>query len=739
MGLSIERLEPRILLSAFTELVSLASDGSQGDDWSHVPCISADGRYTAFESNADNFVAGDTNNAPDVFVYDRGADTIERVSVASDGTQANGSSYRPALSANGRWVAFHSAADNLVAGDTNGTEDVFVYDRQTGSVERVSVASDGTEGDDSSIGASVSADGRYVAFESWAGNLVSHDTNGARDVFVYDRQCDAVERVSVASDGTQGDSWSWEPDISADGRHVAFSSYAGNLVPDDGNGLADIFMYDRQTGMVERVSVAFDGTESNGSSSGSAISADGRFVAFESSAGNLVPGDSNGGLDIFVYDRDADSIERVSLAADGTQANSWSWEPAISAHGRYVAFRSSADNLVPGDTNGVGDVFIYDRQPDSPERVSVASGGAEANDWSYMPAVSADGRHVVFHSAADNLVPGDGNDAWDVFVRDRGPAELMWGLNPNNGVFVREGINDSYRAGTDWLRVPGRLAQVSVGEASVWGINPNGGIFCREGIARTDLTGRGWERATGTLSQVSVGEMGVVWGVNAAGGIFVREGVTEGEPAGTGWSRVWGRLAYVNAGEGCVWGINPNGGIFVREGIDAANPAGTGWTQVPGTLAQVSVGGMGLVWGLNDAGGIFVREGVVEGNLPGTAWTRVAGRLGQLSAGVGALWGVNANGGIFYRTGVSAGTPKGTGWARCRGRLEQVSIGVAEVLSTTTSTALAETANVEGTISSGSLRAGMRSPRAFDSDLLESPDTLERLGIADAEADGELW
>src|SRR5213592_4033360 len=255
-----------------TERVSVASGGTtEGNDTSLGSALSADGRFVAFDSSATDLVAADTNGVSDVSVHDRQTGTTERVSVASHGAQGNGSSglvtfaFPPALSADGRFVAFVSAATNLVASDTNGATDVFVHDRQTGTTERVSVASDGTEGNAASAGATLSADGRFVAFHSAATNLVAGDTNATNDVFVHDRQTGITERVSVASDGTQGNKASSYPALSADGRFVAFDSDATNLVAGDTNGTTDVFVHDRQTGTTERVSVASGGgTQGNG-------------------------------------------------------------------------------------------------------------------------------------------------------------------------------------------------------------------------------------------------------------------------------------------------------------------------------------------------------------------------------------------------------------------------------------------------------------------------------------------
>ncbi|MHB8974090.1 MAG: SdrD B-like domain-containing protein [Pirellulaceae bacterium] len=343
------------------ERVSVTTNGTQGNDLSNSASISADGRYVAFTSAASNLVPDDTNGFADVFVYDRQADLIERVSIASDGTQANHMSSAPSISADGRYVAFISGASNLVPGDTNRQQDVFVYDHQMNTTERVSIASDGTQTTGLSSDPSISADGRYVAFNSQASNLVPGDTNAATDVFVYDRQTDTIERVSVAANGAQanGPCFVYGSPISADGRYVAFYSYASNLVPSDTNGTDDIFVYDRQADTIERVSVAADGTQGNGKSGSPSISLDGRYVGFTSLASNLIPGDTNGTYDNFVYDRQTDAIQRVSVATDGTQGNAESnYPPAFSGDGHYVAFTSAASNLVPGDTNGIGDIFV---------------------------------------------------------------------------------------------------------------------------------------------------------------------------------------------------------------------------------------------------------------------------------------------------------------------------------------------------------------------------------------------
>lgn len=428
-----------------TERVSVASDGTEANFYSYAsPAISTDGRYVAFESTASNLVPEDTSRRSDVFVRDRVTGTTERVSIASDGTEANQGSYLPAISSDGRYVAFSSYASNLVPGDTNGYYDVFVHDRTKGTTERVSVASDGTEANIYSTYPAISADGRSIAFRSYATNLVPGDTNGRADIFVHDRESGSTERVSVASDGTQSNAHSYLPSISADGSYIAFSTSASTLVPGDTNGQFDVFVRDRSAATTARVSVASDGGQSNAYSSIPAISANGRHVAFESTATNLVPTDTNGAEDVFIHDRTTGATERISVTPEGAEGNHHSGHPVMNADGRYVAFLSAASNLVPDDTNARTDVFVYARATGSTERASVSSIGAEANDYSIEPAISPDGRYVGFLSPASNLVPHDTNGFDDVFVHEQGGSQsAVSGLSVQD---TPEGVDVSGRA-----------------------------------------------------------------------------------------------------------------------------------------------------------------------------------------------------------------------------------------------------------------------------------------------------
>ena len=412
--------QPAFTASNQTTRASVASDGVEGEDGdSNEPAISADGRYVAFSSRATNLVAGDANGVADIFVHDRQTGETTRVSVDSNGVEGNGHSYSPAISGDGRFVAFYSGATNLVAGDTNEEHDIFVHDRQTRETTRVSVDSAAVQGDQGSFEPAISGDGRYVAFRSSATNLVAGDTNTRTDIFVHDRQTGETTRVSVDSSGVQGNSYSYQPAISGDGSFVAFLSEASNLVVGDTNARNDIFVHDRQTRETTRVSVDSAAVQGNNSSFEPAISADGRFVAFYSHATNLVVGDTNNTVDIFVHDHQTGQTTRVSVESDGLQGNDGSVYPSISADGRFVAFESLATNMVAEDTNGVRDIFVHDRQTGETTRVSVDSDGLQGNNVSYSPSISSDGLFVAFTSLATNLVAGDTNSAEDIFVYDR--------------------------------------------------------------------------------------------------------------------------------------------------------------------------------------------------------------------------------------------------------------------------------------------------------------------------------
>jgi Tol biopolymer transport system component len=403
-----------------TARISVDSAGAQANSGSFEPAVSGNGRFVAFRSSASNLVAGDTNGVADIFVHDRSSGSIERVTVSSAGVQGNGTCTRAALSTDGRFVAFSSSASNLVAGDTNNFADVFVRDRQLGTTERASFAPGAPQTNHNTEAPGISFDGRYVVFQSFASNLVSFDTNNTSDVFVLDRQTGQLELVSRDTSGVPADQQSHSPAMTPDGRFVAFASAATNLVAGDTNAFSDVFVLDRQLGTTELASLSSGGAQGDNVSLGPSISADGRYVAFWSRAGFLVANDTNGVDDVFLRDRIAGTTVRLSVDSGGLQSNASSLGPVISGDGRSVAFWSDATNLVAGDTNLKRDVFLRDVQAGTTERVSIDSASAQSNGVSQLPAISGDGRVVAFESVATNLVAGDTNNASDVFARDRG-------------------------------------------------------------------------------------------------------------------------------------------------------------------------------------------------------------------------------------------------------------------------------------------------------------------------------
>lgn len=398
-----------------TSLVSVALTGLSGNGSSLSPDLSANGRYIAFESRADDLVVGDTNNRGDIFVYDWQTKQMSRVSVASDGTQSNGDSYTPAITPDGRYVAFYSTATNLATSTSIGSRNVYLHDRQTGITSHITWLS----GSDHYYGGgnvALSADGRFVAFESLMTNLVPGDTNYAVDIFVHDRLAGITTRVSVSSSGVEGNTHSFYPTLSTDGRYVTFVSASYSLVTGDTNNTFDVFVHDRQTGETERVSVASDGTQANENSPDAALSADGKMVAFCSLASNLVAGDDNNANDLFVHDRQTGETYRAAAVVENDSIYADCEDPALSADGRYVAFVSGANNFVPGDTNQSSDVFVYDHQTNNIRRVSVAGNGAQGDRMSDRPSLSADGLVTAFRSFATNLDNRDMNGLGDIFL-----------------------------------------------------------------------------------------------------------------------------------------------------------------------------------------------------------------------------------------------------------------------------------------------------------------------------------
>jgi len=408
------------------EFLSQTNRGTSAEGRSNAPALSENGAIAAFASDALDLVPPRRQtHRSEVYVRVRGDNpATERVVLPLAGL-VNGPSqvggFAPAISADGRYVAYSSNASNLVDGDTNGVEDVFLVDRDEGIAIRV----EGIQGQPNGTGRfpRLSANGRWLVYVSLASNLVDGDNNGVADIFLYDRETGENRLVSVASDGTQANRDSRTPTISADGRVVAFVSGATNLVAGVASGVEHIYVHDVESGQTELVSVSSSGTPSNGTSFLPDLSADGSVVAFKSEGFNLVPADTNGVPDVFVHSRDTGVTERVSVDSFGNQSNSLSGGPAISDDGRYVAFVSFSSTFDPLDGNGASDVFVVDRQA-TPQagrikRVSVelSGSGRPGGDVPDFPvAISGDGRWIGFASAAENLVVNDINNEIDSFI-----------------------------------------------------------------------------------------------------------------------------------------------------------------------------------------------------------------------------------------------------------------------------------------------------------------------------------
>jgi Ca2+-binding RTX toxin-like protein len=463
-GATTERLV-HIQAAAPTDRISLVSandTGFVGSTGSTFAAVSADGTKVLFTSSASNLAAGDINAAQDVFMKVLATGAVTLVSATSVGVPGNGSSGSSAagFSADGTKVMFSSRASNLVAGDTNGAEDLFVRNLATGDVMLVSGNAAGAVGNGTNSVAVFSADGTKVLFQSTASNLVQGDTNGLRDLFVKDLVSGAIMAVNTSADGVigsggtnDGNTFS-QATFSTDGAKVLFYSVSSNLIAGDTNGVTDVFVKDLATGAITLVTGTSDGRFGNDSSSGiiaAAMSVDGSKVVFSSRSSNLVAGDTNGATYIFVKDLATGALALVSGTAAGEAGNGDAGSPLFSADGTKVLFTSTASNLVAGDTNAAADIFVKDLQTGAVTLVSGTAAGVIGNSASTGPVFSADGTKVLFTSTASNLVAGDTNNQQDIFVKDlvtgevalvSGTAAGVVGNSSSTGpVFSADGLN----------------------------------------------------------------------------------------------------------------------------------------------------------------------------------------------------------------------------------------------------------------------------------------------------------
>ena len=419
-----------VALAQSTTKLSASASGNTGNSGSALgtspDTLSPDGRFSVFASAASNLVAGDTNFATDIFLRDRVAGTITRVSLASGGIEPNGGSGSPAISDSGRFVAFESVATNFAAGDFNGATDIFVIDRQTGVTTIVSVAGSGAIGDSDSVQPSISGDGSRIAFASVATNLVAGDTNGVQDVFVRNLVSNTTRLVSRVPAGALGNAPSGSPAVSGDGRFIAFESAATNLAPGATAAFSKILLLDLGSGGPVLISQSSTGIAADAASTKPSISADGNRIAFASSASNLATVNAST-TNAFLRDRAAGTTSLVNALPNGTAANGTTTAVRLSNGGRYAALLSTSSNLTPGHSGTTADAFVTDLTTRLTLRSSVplaAPGEPNAGGVTGIGGVDDAGRFALFQTSATNLVAGEPVDTLaDVYLRD---AQATW-------------------------------------------------------------------------------------------------------------------------------------------------------------------------------------------------------------------------------------------------------------------------------------------------------------------------
>lgn len=399
--------------------VNAADQPSAGN--AEEPAVSDDGRFVAFSSTARNLVPNDTNAARDIFLRDVVHATTVRVSVTSNGAQADYDSDAPVISADGRYVAFESQAINLAPGKSGFHSDVIRHDMQTGITLCVSLDPNGASGTGESNFPSISDDGRYIAFESTSHTLVAGLYASARQVYVRDVQTGVTSLVSADNAGIQADFNSHTAAISGNGRVVAFVSGATNLVPGDTNGVEDVFVRDLVAGTTERVSVSSTSVQSDGHTDMPFISRDGSIVLFSGTSTTIAPVTVGAQWDRFVHDRTAGTTALVGPRVNGSNSIGGTslGRAAASADGRYVGFYASDPNVLPGKNSSGYDVYVFDRSNGVVSRVNRTPNGVGSDGSSLIPALSGNGRFVVYESNATNLAATSGGASMQLYETTR--------------------------------------------------------------------------------------------------------------------------------------------------------------------------------------------------------------------------------------------------------------------------------------------------------------------------------
>jgi Tol biopolymer transport system component len=601
------------------------------------PAISGDGNIVAYASAASDLVTDDSNSLTDVFVSDRARKETTRVSRGLSGAQTNGSSAvdsAPALSADGQVVAFSSAATNLVADDNNGVGDVFVFDRARQETTRVNLGTSGVEatGRDS-FDPALSTDGRFVAFASDAANLVADDTNNATDVFVHDRQARTTTRVSVGAGGAQATGGeSYAPAVSGDGSVVAFISRAANIAPGATDGIDNVFVRDLKAGITTRVGTT-GGPDGSTIPPRVALSANGRFVAYADET------------DVFVFDRQGGGAEQVSVGPGGAPGDRASAAPALSADGRFVAFQSGATNLVPADTNQRTDVFVRDRRFGTTTRVSLGSGSVQGDQPSTAPRISGDGRFVAFQSAATNLVPGDTNSAPDIFVHDRTPVRGYWLVTADGGIFAYGSAVFAGSTGAMKLVKPIVAMAAAPSGQGYWLAASDGGVFAFGAAGFHGSTGS--IRLARPIVGMAPSPTGKgYWLVASDGGIFAfGDAAFFGSTGAMKLAQPIVGMAATPTGRG-YWLVASDGGVFAFG--DAGFFGSTGAMKlaqpIVGMAATPTGGGYWLV--ASDGGVFAFGDAGFFGSTGATKLNKPIVGLAPSPSG-GGYWMVASDGGIF--------------------------------------------------------------------------------------------
>jgi len=455
-----------------TFLVTTDRDGTPGDNASRSPSMSASGTRIVYSSWATNLVDNDTNGLPDIFLYDIPTGSTTLISQRSDGGASNGQSSQPAITADGSKIVYSSSATILVDNDTNGYADVFLYDVDTGNTVRVSVRSNGAQGNANSNSAALSADGTRITFISRASNFVDGDSVGSADVFVHDTTDATTIRISAGSTA-------YSSDISADGNRITYYTSSGIFAFP-----ATVYLYDMTTSATIPVSVGIGGTPGDGSSYSPTISADGTKILFASEATNLIATDTNNRSDMFLYDATTGTIERISIGLGASQSNGDSWSGAISDNGTKATFRSTSTNLVANDTNARVDLFVHDIARGSTQRVSTSTTGTQSNGQVSESDLSADGSIITFDSDASDLASNDIGtvSTWDIFLRARDATPAVDGLVVSLSEAVGRGFVVGTVRGSDFPKDPLSYVIVTGNESKLFAIDPSTGAVTVSGV-----------------------------------------------------------------------------------------------------------------------------------------------------------------------------------------------------------------------------------------------------------------